>query len=199
MATIEAPPETTFQQPPKKRGGLSGALLFFVTLGVAVLLIVISFLSLAALGGDSPGAAFIVPALCLLAWFIFFVALLFFAGRAISDRNRPGEAGTSIVLALFLTPVIFAALPVAVGAQSALGLASILGGADTASEPSLEDLEGLEDFEGEQASIDDYGSDPVLDTLYDACEAGDAESCDDLYYQAPIGSGYEEFAEANGD
>jgi len=39
-----------------------------------------------------------------------------------------------------------------------------------------------------------YGTDADLDTLWDACDAGDGAACDDLYWQAPIGSGFEQFA-----
>lgn len=38
-----------------------------------------------------------------------------------------------------------------------------------------------------------YGDDPDLDALWDACEAGDAGACDDLYWSAPSGSEYEDF------
>ena len=44
-----------------------------------------------------------------------------------------------------------------------------------------------------------YGSDPELDELYDQCEDGDYEACDDLYNQSPSGSEYEEFADTCGD
>lgn len=39
-----------------------------------------------------------------------------------------------------------------------------------------------------------YGSDPELDALYDACEGGDMAACDDLYWDSPIGSEYEDLA-----
>ncbi|WP_062135877.1 DUF4190 domain-containing protein [Demequina aestuarii] len=38
-----------------------------------------------------------------------------------------------------------------------------------------------------------YGDDPFLDGLWDECEAGDMAACDDLYYESPVGSGYEDF------
>jgi hypothetical protein len=43
-----------------------------------------------------------------------------------------------------------------------------------------------------------YGSDPELDALYDDCAAGDVEACDDLYFQSPSGSEYEEFGDTCG-
>jgi hypothetical protein len=38
-----------------------------------------------------------------------------------------------------------------------------------------------------------YGDDAALDELWDACEAGDGQACDDLYFDSPLGSEYEEF------
>ena len=44
-----------------------------------------------------------------------------------------------------------------------------------------------------------YGSNPQLDALWDACEAGDGAACDDLYFQADIDSGYEDFGDTCGN
>lgn len=49
---------------------------------------------------------------------------------------------------------------------------------------------------GDQPST--YGDDPQLDALWDACEAGDGQACDDLYFQSPIGSEYERFGDTCG-
>jgi len=38
-----------------------------------------------------------------------------------------------------------------------------------------------------------YGDDPYLDSLWDGCTAGDADACDALYVESPVGSSYEEF------
>jgi len=43
-----------------------------------------------------------------------------------------------------------------------------------------------------------YGDDPTLDALYDACKAGDGQSCDDLFMDSPVGSEYEAFADTCG-
>ena len=43
-----------------------------------------------------------------------------------------------------------------------------------------------------------YGSDATLDFLWDACADGDMVACDDLYRQAPVGSGYEAFGDTCG-
>lgn len=45
---------------------------------------------------------------------------------------------------------------------------------------------------------DDYGDDPALDRLWDACEDGDMLACDELYEESPWGSQYEEFADTCG-
>lgn len=43
-----------------------------------------------------------------------------------------------------------------------------------------------------------YGDDPELDALWDKCEDGDGEACDDLYFNSPFGSEYEEFGDTCG-
>ena len=43
-----------------------------------------------------------------------------------------------------------------------------------------------------------YGDDPDLDLLWDACEAGGFDACDELYGRAPVGSEYERFASTCG-
>ncbi len=45
---------------------------------------------------------------------------------------------------------------------------------------------------------DTYGDDPLLDALWDGCEAGDMADCDQLYFDSPIGSEYEEFGDTCG-
>lgn len=44
----------------------------------------------------------------------------------------------------------------------------------------------------------DYGSDPALDALWDACTARDWQACDDLYSQSPAGSTYESYGDTCG-
>lgn len=52
------------------------------------------------------------------------------------------------------------------------------------------------EFEGETLfSEETYGDIPELDPLWDQCGAGDDAACDDLYWQSPIGSEYESFAQ----
>lgn len=43
-----------------------------------------------------------------------------------------------------------------------------------------------------------YGSDAGLDRLYDQCEDGDMQACDDLYLDSPLGSEYETFGDTCG-
>lgn len=43
-----------------------------------------------------------------------------------------------------------------------------------------------------------YGDDPYLDSLWDACADGDLQSCDTLYYGSAVGSEYEEFGASCG-
>ncbi|MFP5331424.1 MAG: hypothetical protein ACLGHX_03540 [Acidimicrobiia bacterium] len=44
-----------------------------------------------------------------------------------------------------------------------------------------------------------YGDDPAFDELWGTCSAGDAQACDDLFFQTPIGSVYEAFGRVCGD
>ncbi len=43
-----------------------------------------------------------------------------------------------------------------------------------------------------------YGDDAELDALWDACEAGDAGACSDLYFESPLSSAYETFGDTCG-
>ena len=47
-------------------------------------------------------------------------------------------------------------------------------------------------------AVDTFGDDPELDALWTACEAGDGQACDDLYWQSPAGSEYETFGDTCG-
>lgn len=52
--------------------------------------------------------------------------------------------------------------------------------------------------DGDTAGDGDYGSDPALDALWDSCEAGDGQACDDLFFDSPVGSEYENFGSTCG-
>ena len=43
-----------------------------------------------------------------------------------------------------------------------------------------------------------YGDDPEMDLLWDLCEFGDGEACDELFFVSPVGSDYEEFGDTCG-
>ncbi len=43
-----------------------------------------------------------------------------------------------------------------------------------------------------------YGDDPEMDLLWDMCEVGDGEACDQLFFISPFGSDYEEFGNTCG-
>ena len=46
---------------------------------------------------------------------------------------------------------------------------------------------------------DQYGDDPELDALYDACASGSGAACDQLFFASPIASEYERFGATCGD
>lgn len=64
----------------------------------------------------------------------------------------------------------------------AAAAAECIGNTSTSSDPAAAE------------SIDTYGDDRTLDLLWDACERGNNQACDDLYTSAPLDSGYLEFA-----
>lgn len=45
----------------------------------------------------------------------------------------------------------------------------------------------------------DYGDDPELDRLWDACAQGDGSACDRLYYDSAFDTRYEQFGNTCGD
>ena len=68
---------------------------------------------------------------------------------------------------------------------------------DTAQEDTFED--GFDDDGEREDEPFDYGDDEDLDFLYDECDAGDLEACDELYYESPSNSAYEDFGSTCGD
>ena len=62
---------------------------------------------------------------------------------------------------------------------------------------ATQDGNGAISFDDDSGPEDDEQAE--LDELYDACDDGDMEACDDLYFEAPIGSDEEEFGSRCGD
>ena len=52
---------------------------------------------------------------------------------------------------------------------------------------------------GGLAGAGTYGDDPYFDGLWDLCTAGDWQSCDDLYLESDVGSGYETYGDTCGN
>jgi S1-C subfamily serine protease len=57
----------------------------------------------------------------------------------------------------------------------------------------------LDDGDWWDPSVDAYGSDPGLDALWDACEGGEMQACDDLFRYSPVGSAYEAYGDSCGE
>lgn len=53
--------------------------------------------------------------------------------------------------------------------------------------------------DGSTWCANDYGDDPELDALWDACTAGDLPSCDNLYLESRSGTRYEDYGNTCGD
>jgi hypothetical protein len=71
-------------------------------------------------------------------------------------------------------------------------------------DPSDADQEEKEDDARPDIEIDpdapqDYGDDARLDALWDDCEEGDFQACDDLYNDSEYGSAYEDFGDTCGE
>jgi len=64
-----------------------------------------------------------------------------------------------------------------------------------------DEIDDVIDNIGDVTDLDgtNYGDDAELDALWDACEAGDWESCDDLFWDSPSGSEYETFGDTCGN
>ena len=56
----------------------------------------------------------------------------------------------------------------------------------------------VEAFGDGESGAGAVGSNPQLDALYVACDAGDLEACDDLYFDSPLDSAYEAFGDTCG-
>lgn len=61
----------------------------------------------------------------------------------------------------------------------------------TETEQTSSESEGVQTEDSEPMN---YGDDRRFDKLWDECDSGDADACDDLYWESPVGSEYESFA-----
>lgn len=111
-----------------------------------------------------------------------------------------GQAAPFVAIALLLPYLLIGALTYAGADRASAELDALFEGEDYAVEDEFFDGEDLFEDEstGEETTDGTYGSDPELDALYDDCVAGDELACDDLYWQSPGGSEYEQAAEEYG-
>lgn len=61
--------------------------------------------------------------------------------------------------------------------------------------PRGTDCSNLDSGSSVDGSDTDYGDNAMLDALWDDCDGGDMEACDDLYRESPSGSEYEDFGD----
>ncbi len=89
--------------------------------------------------------------------------------------------------------------PIPEGGEAALSTC-LFASADLPVDPAADDSSTDSGDSGstDSAVVDTYGSDPALDALWDACENGSGIACDDLYFQSPVGSDYEDFGNTCG-
>jgi hypothetical protein len=99
-----------------------------------------------------------------------------------NNRDPRRRRSLASIIAVSLVGVLFVG-----GAVAALWWLFSGSSADRAVSPNAEVAPG------------DYGSDPELDILWDACAEGSLESCDDLYFSSEQGSEYERFGASCGD
>ncbi|MBY5161989.1 hypothetical protein [Salsipaludibacter albus] len=110
------------------------------------------------------------------------------AGATPAAGSGSGNSGCGrVVLVVALVFVVLMAL-------GAIGLFVLFRSVGDAEVNFDIDEGGTIEFDGSAS----YGDDPVLDGLWDDCEGGDMGACDDLYFQAPFGSEYEEFGDTCG-
>jgi hypothetical protein len=107
-------------------------------------------------------------------------------------RSAPGQwAGEGMAKAARILSIIGLVLGV-LGAVLLVVWLAVLG-------PRVADEVRQEIESGVTSDASTYGDDAALDELWDACEAGDGQACDDLYVQAPSGSEYERFGDTCGN
>jgi hypothetical protein len=79
------------------------------------------------------------------------------------------------------------------GALAVVGLLAVFGSTGSGSAPSSDPSSEVTP----SGSVPEgaYGSDPQLDRLQDRCGRGDSAACDELFWESPVGSDYEAYAQ----
>ncbi|GAA2071484.1 hypothetical protein GCM10009821_06580 [Aeromicrobium halocynthiae] len=153
--------------------------------GVAVLLVVAPWLAFRFAPAPVEVAAVILVVL---------LVVLTTLGYLASTR---GQGATFVAIALVLPYLVIGTVAYAAADRATTELESIFDEDDPFDEEFSE-----EDFFDDEVLPEDlggtYGSDPRLDALHDDCVDGDADACDELYLESPVGSEYESVAIENG-
>lgn len=101
------------------------------------------------------------------------------------ESGKPHSRRTRATVLVVLVVLLFTARGIFV-------LNSGADDSDLATAPSSPDVE-RETATRDVAEPDAYGDDPALDALYDKCTDGDVDACRELYWDAPVGSRYEQY------
>ncbi len=110
--------------------------------------------------------------------------------------GAPGGGSGGSKRGLLIGGGILAAVAIAVIAFLALGGDDDADGERASRDAETTTTERSSEGDGEEGS---YGSDPELDELYDQCEDGDFQACDDLFFDSPSDSEYEDFGDTCGE
>lgn len=160
-------------------------LLPLLGVGIAALLVVAPWLALRFAPAPVEVAAVVLVVL---------LVALTVLGHLAASR---GQGATFVAIALVLPYLVIGTVAYAAADRATSELESIFEEDDAFDEESSEE----DFFEDEELPEDvggTYGSDPVLDALHDDCVDGDAEACEELYLESPVGSEYESVAIENG-
>ncbi|SDC52082.1 hypothetical protein SAMN05660690_1742 [Geodermatophilus telluris] len=117
-------------------------------------------------------------------------------GRTVLAATALGAAG--LVTATVLGALVLSSAADELGRGIGAGVAEAVGAGGVYADPSWTGgaLGPVE--QSDPVEPDELGPDPVLDAYAQSCFDGDLQACDDLFYESPPLSGYEEYGSTCG-